>query len=127
MRVKRRTGKTPQRDFVKNKLQDIFSEADNKQAFLDALDKAGFEVYIRGKNIGILDKTNNRKHRLKTLGILDEFETMSARIKLEEASTKEQEKSGDFKNAKTKHQDEIKNIRKQQSSSENKTSKDRKK
>ncbi len=124
---KRRTGKTPQRDFVKNKLRDIFNEANNKQAFLDGLDKANFEVYIRGKNIGILDRENNRKHRLKTLGVLDDFNTMSARIKLEEASTKEQEKSGDFENAKTKHQDEMKNIRKQQSGSENKASKGREK
>ncbi len=124
---KRRTGKTPQRDFVKNKLQDIFSEADNKQSFLDALDKAGFEVYIRGKNIGILDKTNNRKHRLKTLGVLDDFNTMSAHIKLNEASNKQQEKVSDVMDKKAKHQEEIKNIRKQQSSSENETNKDSKK
>jgi len=166
---KRRTGKTPQRDLVKNKLQDIFSRADSKQAFFDALDKAGFEIYVRGKTIGILDKANNRKYRLKTLGILDEFEMMSAHIKLDEASSKQQTKANqsntqkdkpdtdgspkpkpqkkkEFKatkkqaekiktdealseadKIKAKHQDEIKNIRKIQSSSENKTNKDNKK
>ena len=125
---KRRTGKTPQRDLVKDKLQDIFNQSNDKQAFFDALDKAGFEVYIRGKNIGILDKANNRKYRLKTLGMLDDFNAMSARIELEKASNREQKKSGDFEDVKTKHQDEIKNIRKKQrSGNENKTKKDNKK
>ena len=90
---KRRTGKTPQRDLLKEKLQNIFAQADSKQAFFELLDKENFEVYVRGKTIGILDKANNRKHRLKTLGILEAFEAMSTRIQLDEAANKQQEKA----------------------------------
>ena len=169
---KRRTGKTPQRDLLKEKLQNIFAQADSKQTFFDTLDKENFEVYVRGKTIGILDKANNRKHRLKTLGILEEFEAMSARIQLDEAANKQQEKANqkakktktdnpdtreksepskteadtqaetakiqsediqdndvlsEADKIKSKHQEEIEAIRKQQSSSETKTNKDSKK
>ena len=169
---KRRTGKTPQRDVLKEKLQTIFAQADSKQSFFDALDKENFEVYVRGKTIGILDNANNRKHRLKTLGILDEFEAMSTRIQLDEAASKQQEKANqktektqtdnpdtraksepskteadsqaetakiqsediqdndvlsEADKIKSKHQEEIEAIRKQQSSSETKTNKDSKK
>jgi hypothetical protein len=169
---KRRTGKTPQRDLLKEKLQTILAQADSKQAFLDALDKDNYEVYVRGKTIGILDKANNRKHRLKTLGILEDFEAMSARIQLDEAANKQQEKANQkaektktdnpdsrakSKQSKTEadtqtetaknqseenqdneplseadkiksaHQEEIKNIRKQQSDGNSQTNKDSKK
>lgn len=88
--IKRRTGKTPQRDIVKEKLSKIFSECDTKQAFFEAMSDEGFETYVRGKAIGVRDIENDRKHRLKTLGLLDEFNAMSARIKLDEASNAEQ-------------------------------------
>ncbi len=58
-----------------------------------AMSEAGFEVYIRGRNIGVLDTAHNRKHRLKTLGLLDEFNLMSERIKLDEASNEQQRKA----------------------------------
>ncbi len=83
---KRRTGKTPQRDIVKQKLETIFANSETKQGFFEAMSKAGFEIYVRGKTIGILDTAHNRKHRLKTLGLLSAFEVMSARIELDEAA-----------------------------------------
>ncbi len=92
---KRRTGKTPQRDIVKQKLETIFANSETKQGFFEAMSKAGFEIYVRGKTIGILDTAHNRKHRLKTLGLLSAFEVMSARIELDEAAkqtTKKQRK-----------------------------------
>ncbi len=94
--IKRRTGKTPQRDKVKQKLTEIFANTGNKQSFFEAMSEAGFEIYIRGKTIGILDTAHNRKHRLKTLGVLDEFNAMSARIKLDEASKQQQEKAKNY-------------------------------
>jgi hypothetical protein len=104
---KRRTGKTPKRDLVKNKLQNIFHKVDAKQDFFDALNTENFEIYVRGKTIGILDRADNRKYRLKTLGILDDFETMSAHIKLNEASTKQQDKASDLDKIKAKHKKQM--------------------
>jgi hypothetical protein len=90
---KRRTGKTPQRDEVKDKLHTIFNQTSTKQEFFNAMNDAQFEVYLRGKTIGILDKANNRKHRLKTLGVLDDFNTMSKRINLDEKTQNDHKKT----------------------------------
>jgi hypothetical protein len=90
---KRRTGKTPQRDEVKDKLHTIFNQTSTKQEFFNAMNDAQFEVYLRGKTINILDKANNRKHRLKTLGVLDDFNTMSKRINLDEKTQNDHKKT----------------------------------
>jgi len=79
--IKRRTGKTPQRDQVKAKLKSIFAYAKNKEELLRAFDKAGLDFYIRGNTPGVKDRQTNRKHRLKTLGFLDEFNEMDNMIK----------------------------------------------
>ena len=75
--LKRRTGKTPQRESVKERLKTIFDSAKTKQEFFEQLEKHKLEIYVRGKTISVLDKENNRKHRLKTLGMLDDFNRMS--------------------------------------------------
>ncbi len=83
---KRRTGKTPQRDILKNKLSHILENAATKQEFFTALNELQLELYVRGKSIGVRDTENNRKHRIKTLGLDEAFKTMSERIDLDEAS-----------------------------------------
>jgi hypothetical protein len=125
---KRRTGNTPELDLLKEKLRYVFAQADSKQALFDELRNMNFEIYVRGKTVGIVDKQNNRKHRLKTLGLLTEFETASTRIKLDEAVNQQQAKAENTssKNKEdiiAKHQDEIKDFRNKQ---ENSTSKNQK-
>lgn len=88
---KRRTGETPQRDTVKTKLNEIFASTSSKHEFFEAIAKEGFEVYIRGNTIGIRDIQNNRNHRLKTLGLLDAFNSLSERIELNQANTTKSE------------------------------------
>lgn len=75
--LKRRTGKTDQRDDVKERLKTVFSGAKNKADFFTALEAERLEIYVHGNTIGILDKATERKHRLKTLGMLDEFNAVS--------------------------------------------------
>jgi hypothetical protein len=108
--LKRRTGKTPQREEVVNKLKQTFSNTSNKQEFFDNLTKNNLEIYLRGKTIGFLDKTNNRKHRLKTLGLEKEFEEMSDKISLkntEYQQTKDfDKKAHKDKKAKTKKEND---------------------
>lgn len=81
---KRRTGETPQRDSVKEKLTAIFQGSRDKPAFFIALSDAGFEFYARGKTLGVKDLATGRKHRLKTLGLLEAFEALTDRIELTE-------------------------------------------
>ena len=94
---KKRTGKPSNRDSIKETLKNIFSTSENKQAFFEALQKEHLEIYVRGKTIGIKDSQTQRKYRLKTLGMLEDFEKVSAMIEASEG--KEQ------KNPKTEQKD----------------------
>lgn len=125
---KRRTGATPQRDILKERLQTIFEQSQTKQQFFDALNKAQLSFYIRGKTIGVTDQQHNRNYRLKTLGLLEDFHAASERIQLNasgQQSTKNEEQGSHTKKsraqtaAEKKHQDEMQDIRSQQSSSKN--------
>lgn len=70
--LKRRSGKTSQRDQVIKRFKKAL-EARTKQEFFDFLQNENLEIYQRGKSTGIIDKINNRKHRIKTLGLEQEF------------------------------------------------------
>ncbi len=132
---KRRTGKTPQRDLLKQRLRGIFHRSSSKQAFFSSLLEEGLELYLRGKSFGIHDHATDRKHRLKTLGFLDEFTELSTRIGLDQAAhqqpkqkvknhTHEKKTTETEKQASTdsssedtqaRRSEEIKNIREKQS------------
>lgn len=75
--LKRRTGKTNQKDDVKERLKTVFSGSKTKADFFTALEKEQLSIYVHGNTIGILDNATGRKHRLKTLGMLDEFNAVS--------------------------------------------------
>jgi hypothetical protein len=91
---KRRTGKVPERDALKAKLQAIFDECDTKEDFFAAFNKANLEFYVRGKTLGVKDLATDRNHRLKTLGMLDNFQALSDRIELDEAVNAEFKAAG---------------------------------
>ena len=80
--LKRRTGKTNQKDDVKERLRTVFAETKTKTKsdFFNTLEREQLEIYVHGNTIGILDKLTERKHRLKTLGLLDEFNIISSRL-----------------------------------------------
>lgn len=93
---KRRTGETPKRDETKSKLHRIFTTAADKQELFEMLADAGMEFYVRGKTLGVKNLETGRKHRLKTLGLLESFQQLSDRV--EQAATL---------NKKAKAQDDI--------------------
>lgn len=100
--IKRRTGQTPQRDYLKAKLESIFSTAQNKQSFFESMSAANLEIYARGKTLGVRDLEAERNHRLATLGLLDDFNELSKRIELgqaAQASTKSKPKATEQEDA----------------------------
>lgn len=134
---KRRTGKTPERDSVKQKLEDIFANCKSKEEFFSALNNAGLEFYARGNTLGVKDLATERKHRLKTLGLLATFNNLSERIKLDEntkteskpqKSTKEENtsKQSEIEKEHTKRKSEIDTIRKKQSDANENSNKHKK-
>lgn len=96
--LKRRTGKPSQKDIIRDKLNTVFAKAHNKSEYIRLLQEAKLSFYIRGKTLGFTDTATKRNHRLKTLGLEDEFMEMSQRIELAEktgtkTSSKQQKQS----------------------------------
>lgn len=96
--LKRRTGKTPQRELVKESLLNIFASATTRQEFIELMESEGFQLYKRGKHWGILNEHTNRKHRFATLGVLEEFEKLEFKLaQAHSADTHKQDSSGQTK------------------------------
>ena len=72
--MKRRTRKPSQRELLREKLRSVFAQSTSEDDLRTRLDEVGIEQYVRGKTIGFLDKSNDRKYRLKTMGLVDEYE-----------------------------------------------------
>jgi uncharacterized protein YbcV (DUF1398 family) len=78
--LKRRTGKTPKRDEVKETLEAIFSTSTTPQDFTKAMSRAGFTFYQRGKHAGIQDRDGN-KYRFATLGLAEQWATFDEKMR----------------------------------------------
>ena len=78
--LKRRTGKLNEKDSVKERLRTVFAEIKTKAEFFTTMEREQLEIYVHGNTIGVLDKITDRKHRLKTLGMRDEFNVISERL-----------------------------------------------
>lgn len=81
--LKRRTGKTPERDNLSEKLKEVFSASSTREEFFSRLSQMNIEIYVRGQTVGFVDLSTGRKHRLRTLGLEDEFEAMSLRLEFD--------------------------------------------
>ncbi len=58
---------------VRKKLQAILHDSTGEEEFASWLKNVGYELYVRGKTIGILDQVSGKKYRLKRLGLLEDF------------------------------------------------------
>lgn len=77
--LKRRGGKTTQRDTMKETLDRIFSTSTNGQHFAELMEKAGLKLYQRGKNYGVSDQSGT-KYRFSTLGLAEAWEDLDKRM-----------------------------------------------
>jgi hypothetical protein len=95
---KKRTGKKSIRDIIKDDLKSVFNLSKNKTDFFNFLKQNNFDLYIRGNTIGII--RDNKKYRLKTLGLLEEFSLISGVIEEVEKRKNDYKKSrnNDYKN-----------------------------
>ncbi|MCW8922403.1 MAG: hypothetical protein OQK69_02065, partial [Gammaproteobacteria bacterium] len=72
--------------------QTIFTQSQTKEDFFDALTKDNLEFYARGNTLGVKDLSTNRKHRLKTLGLLDAFEALSSRFESDDCANQKRQR-----------------------------------
>ena len=67
--LERRTGKRPKREEVLERVLAAYAASQDRQSLLDALGREGLELYVRGKNLGVVDLESGKKHRLNTLDL----------------------------------------------------------
>lgn len=77
--LKRRGGKTTERDTMKETLEAIFSTSTNGQHFTELLEKAGLKFYTRGKNHGVITE-DGTKYRFSTLGLAEAWDDLDRRM-----------------------------------------------
>ena len=65
--LKRRTGEVPERVKVGARVKEAISKSQDRESLLRQLEKSGLELYIRGQNIGVIDRESGKRHRVKTL------------------------------------------------------------
>lgn len=78
--LERRTGKTPEKEGIAASLRAILGKARDDADLFAKLTEAGLELYARGKTIGVRDLAKGRNHRLATLGLVADYQTMQKRF-----------------------------------------------
>jgi len=74
MRLRREGRKEPsRREVLKTRVLEQISQAPTFECFLKQLGHEGYELYVNRRRIGIRNLETKVKHRLSTLGVLDEF------------------------------------------------------
>ena len=65
--LERRTGERPKRQSVLDRVQEALRSSVDRDSLLSSLGRSDLELYVRGKNIGVIDLESGKKHRLNTL------------------------------------------------------------
>lgn len=77
--LKRRGGKTTERDELQERLSDIFESARDPRHFSELMEREGFTLYTRGQTHGVTDRAGN-KHRLNRLGLSEAWQALDKRM-----------------------------------------------
>lgn len=77
--LKRRGGKTTQRDDMKETIENIFTTSTNGRDFSEKMEQAGLKLYQRGKNYGVTAE-DGTKYRFSTLGLAEAWASLNVRM-----------------------------------------------
>lgn len=72
--VKRKGGRLDKKEKITETLKVIFAQSHSKDDFFSRLAEQNIELYNRGKTIGFINLSDNKKYRLKTLALENEFQ-----------------------------------------------------
>ena len=65
--LERRTGQRPKREEVLSRVFAAYQASSDRDSLFAALGREGLELYVRGRNLGVIDLESGKKHRLNTL------------------------------------------------------------
>lgn len=101
--LKKRTGKMTKRESMQYRLTQIFNSSSTREQFIEKLRADNIEIYIRGKNIGFIDLSDDkkRKYRLNKLGLSKEFNKMSENVAQDYAKTNTRKTSSSAERSKS--------------------------
>jgi len=85
-----RTVKPSNKERVQALLKELFELSDSKNSFKNHIATVGIEFYTRGKTVGVIFE--GKKYRLKTLGLLEEYEKVVDRLEQEKPQQEPKEK-----------------------------------
>jgi len=91
------------KELLKSALQELFNKSSSKENFKHLSEELKFEFYVRGKTVGVIYE--GRKHRLKTLGMIEQYESLLKKLEQEKQHhTKEDKKVDSNENETTINQ-----------------------
>ncbi len=78
---------------LKQRLLELFKKSKTKEEFIQFSKELGLEFYTRGKTVGVIFE--KKKHRLKTIGVLENYEKLAQKLEQEAKESKERDKKED--------------------------------
>ncbi len=107
-------GKGLQKEKVQNLLKELFEKSNSKDSFKNHMATVGIEFYTRGKTVGVIFQ--GKKYRLKTLGVLEDYEKLIEKFEKEKQNLNKDKKpkSNEESTKIKKRREEMRELRKQQ-------------
>ena len=109
--LERRTGERPARQTVLERVREALAGARDRDSLRDALGRSDLELYVRGKNLGIIDLETGKKHRLNTLDpeLMPAFEARLLKVEAEPEERKPEEGREQAKASERRHEADARN------------------
>ncbi len=89
-----RTVKPSNKERVQALLKELFELSDSKNSLKSHMATVGIEFYTRGKTVGVIFE--GKKYRLKTLGLLEEYEKVVEKLEQEKEQQEEKTSKQNF-------------------------------
>lgn len=118
--VVRKGGRLEKKEKIITTLKSVFADCRSKTEFFNRLSKQNIEMYNRGNTIGFINQTDDKKYRLKTLGLESEFEQVQSMLQTGKADESKSTNANDGQQASNKQTKPTKQAKSSTSTEHNK-------
>ena len=105
------------KELLKSTLHDLFKNSSCKEDFKASAKELKLEFYTRGKTVGVISE--GKKYRLKTLGLLEAYESLVNKLEQEKEPKKQQQTKEEEKVASNENETKINSRREQMKKARN--------